>query len=104
MIVIGSRSMTGALNSGDAVIYKTYEDGDKLEEGNIIVYRNNEALTIHRVVSIVDVNNEVRYFTKGDANPEIDEGYIHKNDIVGVVKLKVKYIGYPTLYVRELFK
>jgi signal peptidase I len=58
---------------------------------------------VHRVVDIKEVNGVIRYYTKGDANKQKDTGYVVKEDIVGVVKFKVKYIGYPTLALREMF-
>ena len=59
--------------------------------------------TIHRVVEIKNINGEVRYFTKGDANKSYDGGYRTEADINGLVKLKIKYIGWPTLWLRRLF-
>ena len=53
--------------------------------------------------SYKNVNGEYRYFTKGDANKEIDPGYVTKKDIVGVTKFKIKYLGYPTLWVQDIF-
>ena len=44
------------------------------------------------------------FYTKGDKNKEVDEGFIKQHDIVGVAKLRIKYIGLPTLYLRELFE
>jgi hypothetical protein len=64
-------------------------------------YKNVQ--TIHRVVDIKEVNGEIRYFTKGDANKTNDEDYRTSKDIIGITKLKIKYIGNLTLWARELF-
>jgi len=102
IIVIGSKSMTGTINKGDAVIFEKYE-GQHIENGQVIMFDYNDMQTIHRVVEIRKVNGEVRYYTKGDANKKIDAGYVTEDKIKGLIKLKVKYIGYPTLWVRNLF-
>lgn len=102
MIVIGSGSMTGTINVGDAVIYDNY-DNQKIENGDIIIFDKNGIKLVHRVVKIRDVNNEIRYYTKGDANNIMDSGYVVEKDIVGKVKFKIMYIGYPTLWVRDIF-
>ena len=102
ILVIGSYSMTGTLNIGDAVIFERYEM-QPLEEGQVIVFDYNGLETIHRIIEIKNVNGEVRYFTKGDANENKDSNYITDEDIHGLVRLRVKYIGKPTLWVRELF-
>lgn len=102
ILVIGSKSMTGTLNMGDAVIFEEYKD-QNIKLGQIIVFDYNGLQTIHRVVDIKKVNGESRYYTKGDANKENDGGYVTNEKIYGLVKLKVKYIGYPTIWVRSLF-
>ena len=48
------------------------------------------------------MDGERRYITKGDANEGNDSGYRTDSDIVGVVRLKVVYIGYPSLWLRQI--
>lgn len=102
IMVIGSKSMTGSLNKGDAIIFEKYET-QPLQEGQVIIFDYNGIQTIHRITSIVKVNGEHRYYTKGDANKEEDSGYRTKSDIQGLVNLRIKYLGYPTLWLRSLF-
>lgn len=102
ILVIGSRSMTGAINKGDAVIFEKY-NGDSIENGQVIIFDYNGIKTVHRVEKIKIVNGEYRYYTKGDANVNSDEDYRTKRDIQGLVKLRIKYIGFPTLWLREMF-
>jgi signal peptidase I len=103
IMVIGSGSMTGTINEGDAVIFESYED-EQIQVGQVIIFDYNNIKAVHRVIKIVNVNGENRYFTKGDANKEQDEGYITQKDIYGLVKLRIKFIGYPTLFVKKLFE
>ena len=102
MLVIGSESMTGAIDKGDAVIYKTYEQ-ETIEEEQIILFKKSNILVIHRVKDIEVVNGVTRYYTQGDANDTLDSGYITANDIVGTSVLRIKYVGYPTVWLHELF-
>jgi len=103
LIVVGSESMTGELNKGDAVVFEQYE-GQDLEVGQVLVFDKGETRTIHRLVRLEYVNGQKRYYTKGDANESEDEGYILDGDIVGFAHFKIAYIGYPTLWVRDIFK
>lgn len=103
MIVIGSESMTGEINKGDALIYETYDD-QIIQTGQVVVFIKNDTTVIHRVVDIKKINGTVRYYTKGDANVSEDAGYITDENIIGVAKMKIKFIGYPTIWVRSLFK
>lgn len=102
LFVIKTESMTGELNVGDAVIYESYED-QEIRVGEVIVFRRGETVTIHRVIEIKQVNGEARYYTKGDANDSPDLGYVVESEIVGIPTVKLPYVGYPTLWVRELF-
>ncbi len=100
--VIATESMTGELNKGDIAIYERYDDDDTVQKGDIIVFKSGNKNVIHRVVDIAHINGETRYFTKGDANEDLDVGYITESDIEGIVELKLPYFGYPTLWLREL--
>ena len=102
--VIATESMTGELNKGDIAIYERYDDGEIIEEGDIIVFKEQNKHVVHRVVDKSNINGETRYYTKGDANSEADLGYITDGDIKGVVVMKLPYFGYPTLWLRDLFK
>lgn len=101
-LVIGSGSMTGTLNVGDVVIYKEYKN-QIIEEGTIIVFKSNNLQVIHRVIDKKNVNGITRYYTKGDANAKIDEGYVVDSSIVGIVKCRILYLGYPSLLLKRVF-
>jgi signal peptidase I len=103
LIVVATESMTGELNKGDVAIYQKYE-GQDLEEGTIIVFDKGDGTTVHRIVKIEVVDGTIRYTTKGDANDDNDLGYVYKSDIKGTTLFKVAYFGYPTLWLRSLFK
>jgi signal peptidase len=102
-IVIATDSMTGEINKGDVIIYEQYKN-QKIEEGQVIVFYQNNCRVIHRVVRIENVDNETRYYTKGDANTIIDIGYRTRSDIIGLTDIKIAYIGYPTLWLHELME
>ncbi len=102
MFVIGSDSMTGELNKGDVVVYMQYDE-QIIQVDEIIVFTKNGNKIIHRVVDIERINGENRYITKGDANEDVDDGYVTESQIVGIAVFKIPYIGYPTLWIRSLF-
>ena len=102
-IVIATESMTGEINKGDVIIYERYDD-QTIKEGQVIVFLNNNAKIVHRVVDIQVVGGETRYYTKGDANDGWDTGYRTEKDIFALTDTKVAYIGYPTLLLRNMIK
>lgn len=103
LLVIATDSMTGALNRGDAIIYEEYTD-QIINEGQIIVFDRDNRKTVHRVIDVKKINGQLRFYTKGDANEAADTGYVTTDDIIGIQTLKIKYLGYPTVWMRELFK
>ena len=100
--VIATESMTGELNVGDVAIYEQYDDQTVIE-GQVIAFENGKNVFVHRVVDIEYVDGVKRYYTKGDYNEDRDAGFITDDNIVGLVRLKVPFIGYPTLWMRSLF-
>lgn len=102
VLVIGSGSMQGTINVGDVVLFESY-DNQEIEIGQIIIFNKNNIRLVHRVVDIKNVNGVLRYYTKGDKNKEIDDGFITKSDIVGITKARIVYLGYPSLMLKELF-
>lgn len=102
MLIIGSESMSGELNMGDAAIYEQY-GGEPLTVGEVIVFERGSTLVIHRVVEIEENGGELRYYTKGDFNEVQDAGYVTDGDIVGRVCLRLPCVGYPSVLLRKIF-
>lgn len=101
-LVVGSDSMTGEINVGDTIIYERYED-QMIDIGQVIVFKKGDSRIIHRVVDIERVNGELRYYTKGDANDSQDAGYITDESVIGLTNWKIPYVGYPTIWMRNIF-
>lgn len=102
ILAIGSESMTGTINKGDAVVFVKYTD-QEIEDGDVIIFTKNNQTVVHRVARIIENNGEAYYYTKGDNNETVDDGYITDEDIIGISKFRIKYIGYPTIWVRDIF-
>lgn len=101
-LVIATESMTGELNKGDIVLFDAKED-QTYEEGQVIVFKSGDISVVHRIIDKKNINGTVRYYTKGDANEFADKDYITKSDIIGAARAKLPYLGFPTLWLRELF-
>ncbi len=103
LLVVASESMTGSIEKGDAIIYEEY-DSQVIKEGQVIVFNKNNSIYIHRVSKIEKINGEVRYTTKGDANDADDTGFITDANVIGLTDFTINYIGFPTIWVREIFR
>ena len=103
-IAIGSGSMTGTINKGDAIIYKRL-DNQVINMGDVVVFRKENKLIVHRIIDIVGIGqDEFVYYTKGDANVTPDGYPLRRSDIVGKVTTRIKYIGIPSVELSELLK
>ena len=104
ILVIASGSMSGTLNKGSAIIFEQYDtEKDIIKKGDIIVFKSENLRVVHRVDNVSKINGKIQYITKGDANQERDEGYITDEDVLGIYKMKIDYIGYPSLWIRDVF-
>ena len=103
MFVVGSSSMNGTLNNGDCLVFENLGKNDMIIQYDVIAFRKWNTQYIHRVVSIKERMGKTIYITKGDANDTNDDGYITREDIIGIGKVRLRYMGYPTLWVNQLF-
>ena len=102
-VVIGSGSMTPKINKGDVVIIEKITDNyDDLKIGDVIAVKNEGIIIVHRLVKKIIVENEVYFYTKGDANNGMDDYKVSKDMIYGVVNKRIPYIGIPTVWLKNL--
>lgn len=70
--------------------------------GDILVFYKDRSIIAHRVKKIGVTKSGKIYYTKGDANQEIDLDYTIFEDVIGVVRSNVRFVGYPTVLFNEL--
>ena len=99
-IVIGSGSMVPKLYKGDVVLVEN--DIDKLEVGQVIAVNYENTIIVHRIAKKIKVEGQTYIYTKGDANNDIDGYKVTKEMIYGVVNIRIPYIGYLPVWLRNL--
>lgn len=100
---VGSESMTGAINKGDAVIAIKVAK-ENISENDVIVFQAQDKILIHRVVEIEKINGIEHYRTKGDVNGTRDDIDITMDNIYGKVKFRIPYIAYPSVWLTEFIR
>jgi len=103
-IAVLSNSMKGYFSKGDAVVIEKINDLSLIEKGDVIYYKHDGRYITHRVVEIEKNNNSYIYYTKGDNNDAADDWKVYGYNVFGVVKFKVKYVGWPSVLLNELLK
>ena len=98
-IAIASGSMEPNINVGDVVIID--QKNREYDIGDIIAYKKDKIIIVHRIVRKIKVSNSFVYYTKGDANKSIDNYPIDEKIVLGKVNLKIPYIGYPTVWLNK---
>jgi len=84
-IEVLSDSMTPTLKTFDRIKIKS-AIFHPIEIGSIILFFHFEDhTTIHRVVSITELNGKIHYRTKGDANTQKDYYLVPENEVIGVM-------------------
>ena len=98
-LVIATGSMKPSIGIGDVVIVnkKDWEKQNSIRPGEVLAYRKDNMVICHRIIQVVKSGQEVFYVTKGDNNEVADTLMVKRSQIVGIVKYKVRYVGYPTV-------
>lgn len=102
-VSVASESMYPNIKLGDVVIYKKINDMSKLKKGDIIVFIKNNLVIIHRIYSIDMIDSTTYITTKGDNNVLVDDWVVTDEDIIGIYKYKIPYVGYPTALIHKMF-
>lgn len=104
-VTIVSNSMLPTYSRGDVIVYEKMSSDNliKLEKNSIIVYRVENQLVAHRVVNVIQENGIIKFQTKGDNNNGPDTDLVAINQIVGVYRFHLKYIGYPSVWLNDFF-
>ena len=102
-IAVGSGSMSPKINKGDvALIEKIDGKYQSLKKGQVIAFKYEGIIIVHRLINIIEDQGEYYFYTKGDANSKPDNYVVKSDMIVGIVNHKVSYIGIPTVWLNEL--
>lgn len=98
--VVLSGSMTPRIIPGDVVASAPLR-GRPLQKGQVILVNDPTTpghLLMHRFLG---VDGQGRLITRGDANRDNDSLQITMSDVVGLPRIRVPWIGLPSLWVQQ---
>ena len=99
IMAIGSESMTGTINKGDAVI--VHKKSRDYKKGYVIAFKVEGKVIVHRIVKIEITEKGTFYKTKGDYNKSEDGWMLTEEDIIGRCAIKIPVIGWPSVVLSE---
>lgn len=88
--IIVSGSMIPTIQIGDIVFVDANE---QVETGDIIAFRRNTSVIVHRVIKSIDLEGNAMFQTKGDNNNAADLELVTTDKVEGVYQFKIPYIG-----------
>ena len=105
-VAVMSNSMYDVIERGDVVIISKLNEEElkTLKVGDIIEYKLDNSVVVHRITKIENNNNELLFTTKGDHNTAPDRKKVKEEQIVGRVRYKIPKIGYPAVLLNEFFQ
>ena len=95
-------SMSPTINTGSLIIVKEI-DSNEVKEGDVITFKGSSTsnLTTHRVVEVIEKNNNIKFQTKGDANDVLDPMLVDEGLLVGKVILDIPYMGKVMSFINQ---
>lgn len=103
-VTIGSESMTPNIHKGDIVILEKLnkKEMQNLKIGDILVFKSESKMIVHRIVRIIKIKDEIYFYTKGDFNESEDGFPSDTANVIGKALTRIRYIGYPSVYLNEI--
>ena len=93
--------MEKEISIGDVAIIQKCSSND-VNVGDIIEYQMEGYTVIHRIIEKTQKNGEFYFITKGDNNLTPDQNEVREGQLIGKVIFKIKYIGYPAIWLHLL--
>ena len=100
-IAIATGSMEKEICVGDVAIIKKCNSND-VNVGDIIEYQMEGYTVVHRIIEKRQNNGRFSFITKGDNNNTPDRDEVKEDQLIGKVIFKIKYIGYPAIWMHLL--
>ena len=100
-IAIATGSMEKEICVGDVAIIKKCNSND-VNVGDIIEYQMEGYTVVHRIIDKRQNNGRFSFITKGDNNNTPDRDEVKEDQLIGKVIFKIKYIGYPAIWMHLL--
>ena len=102
-IAVASGSMEKSINKGDVVVIEKINNKySTLKVSDVIAFKKDNIVVVHRLINIINSNGKYYFYTKGDNNISVDNFVIEEDMVIGKVIVKIPYIGKPTVWLNNL--
>lgn len=103
-LIVLTDSMYPEIESGDLIICYQ-ENPENIKEKDIIAFfdpaGNGTSIVSHRVIELVEEDDEIKWRTKGDANNTEDKLLVSQDDLVGVYQTRIPAVGNVAIFMQS---
>lgn len=105
-VAVISDSMLPVFARGDMIVVEKVEQKNikDLKVGDVIKFLTENYYVIHRIHEIQETDEGLLFITKGDNNNAPDSKPVKPEQIQGLYKFHVKYVGFPSVFLSELLR
>jgi len=105
-LTVGSGSMEPNLLVGDVIVIekKNRDEKHDIKVGDILVFKHDNMVVVHRVIKIDEIDEVLIFYTKGDNNDDPDNYPIPEESVIGTTNLRIPYMGLPVVWLNEALK
>ena len=103
MFIVLDEKMEKSIDYGDLIFTKNI-DINEIKNDDIIAFRNDEdTVTIHKVLSIDEQNQNKVFMMQTSRNETMDTKYVNQQDVEGLLVSKISKIGLIVMFLQEPF-
>lgn len=103
-LIVLTDSMVPEIYSGDLIICHTIEAED-VKEGDVIAFfdpaGNGSSIVTHRVIEVINENNEIEFKTQGDNNNTEDKLPVPADSLVGIYQTRIAGLGHVAMFMQS---
>lgn len=99
--VVLSGSMEPSVPTGSVVVVQPNTSGYGVGEVITFSQKSGKDAVTHRINTIDNVDGVISYTTKGDANNQVDNSTVAKDQVVGKVIWTIPYLGFGIEYAKK---
>lgn len=103
-LIVLTDSMVPEIYSGDLIICHTAEP-EEIKTGDVIAFfdpaGNGSSIVTHRVIEVLNENNEIEFRTQGDNNNTEDKLPVPADSLVGIYQTRIAGLGNVAMFMQS---
>ena len=90
-VYLKNNNLTNQIAQYNIAIFNKVEDPATLEQYDIILFKQENKMIVHRIIEIDSYGN---FITQGDNNKQADDWVVDKNSVIGVYQKSLVFMSF----------